>query len=46
VLDASIIITLMMEAASNTEKSANFYKIAPSNNPEDSHLKKSCWLLT
>jgi hypothetical protein len=37
VLAASIIITLM-EVASNSETSVNFYQTARRNNPEDSHL--------
>jgi hypothetical protein len=43
VLAASIIRTmiigLMMEAASTSEKSVNFYQTTQSNNPEDSHLQ-------
>jgi hypothetical protein len=36
---ASIIVMIMMEAASTSETSANFYQITWSNNnPEDSHL--------
>jgi hypothetical protein len=31
-------IALMMEAASTSETSANFYQTALRNNPEDSHL--------
>jgi hypothetical protein len=41
VLAASIIkviITLMMEAASTSETSVNFYQTTWCNNPEDSHL--------
>jgi hypothetical protein len=33
-------ITLMMEAASTSETSVNFYQITWRNNPEDSHLQK------
>jgi hypothetical protein len=41
VLAASIIraiIALMMEAASTSETSVNFYQTLRRNNPEDSHL--------
>jgi hypothetical protein len=40
VLAASIImaIALMMEAASTSETSVNFYQTTRRNNPEDSHL--------
>jgi hypothetical protein len=38
VVAASIIIALMMEAASNSETSVNFYQTIRRNNPEDSHL--------
>jgi hypothetical protein len=42
VLAASIIrafiIALMMEAASTSDMSVNFYQITQCNNPEDSHL--------
>jgi hypothetical protein len=39
VLAASIITTgLMMEAASTSETSGNFYQTTRRNNPEDSHL--------
>jgi hypothetical protein len=40
VLDASIIgkIALMMEAASTSETSVNFYRTTRRNNPGDSHL--------
>jgi hypothetical protein len=31
-------IALMMEAASTSEMSANFYQTTRRNNPEDSHL--------
>jgi hypothetical protein len=37
VLTASI-IALMMETASTSKMSANFYQTTWSNNPEDSHL--------
>jgi hypothetical protein len=43
VLDASIIsavITLVMETASTSEMSENFYQTARCNNPEDSHLHR------
>jgi hypothetical protein len=42
-LTASIIkaITLMMEAASTSEISANFYQTTRRNIPEDSHLHTS-----
>jgi hypothetical protein len=37
---ASIIpIALMMEAASTSETSVNFYQTTQRNNPEDSHLQ-------
>jgi hypothetical protein len=36
---AAAIIRAMMEAASTSEKSANFYQTAQCNNPEDSHLQ-------
>jgi hypothetical protein len=44
VLAASIItaITLMMEAASSSETSVNFYQTAWRNNPEVSHLHARC----
>jgi hypothetical protein len=32
------IIALMMEAASTSETSVNFYQTTQRNNPEDSHL--------
>jgi hypothetical protein len=32
-------ITLMMEAASTSETSANFYQTTRRNNPEDSHFQ-------
>jgi hypothetical protein len=35
---AASIITLMMEAASTSETSVNFYQTTQRNNPEDSHL--------
>jgi hypothetical protein len=35
----SIIIALMMDAASTSETSVNFYQSTPHNNPEDSHLQ-------
>jgi hypothetical protein len=38
VLAAPIIIALMMEAASTSETSVNFYQTTRRNNPEDSHL--------
>jgi hypothetical protein len=33
------LITLMMEAASTSETSVNFYHTTQRNNPEDSHLE-------
>jgi hypothetical protein len=33
-----LLIALMMEAASNSETSVNFYQTTRHNNPEDSHL--------
>jgi hypothetical protein len=33
-----ILIALIMEAASTSEKSVNFYQTTRRNNPEDSHL--------
>jgi hypothetical protein len=44
VLAASIImaIVLMMEAASTSETSANFYQSSRRYNPEDSHLHTRC----
>jgi hypothetical protein len=33
-----LLIALMMEAASTSETSVNFYQTARRNNPEDSHL--------
>jgi hypothetical protein len=38
VLADSIIITLMMEAASTSETSVNFYQTTHRYNPEGSHL--------
>jgi hypothetical protein len=35
---AASIIALMVEAASTSETSVNFYQTAQRNNPEDSHL--------
>jgi hypothetical protein len=35
---AQLLITLMMEAASTSEMSVNFYHTTWHNNPEDSHL--------
>jgi hypothetical protein len=32
------LVALMMEAASTSEKSVNFYQTTRRNNPEDSHL--------
>jgi hypothetical protein len=37
VLVASIIVALMMEAASTSETSVNFYQKTRGNNPEDGH---------
>jgi hypothetical protein len=34
-----LLIALMMEAASNSETSVNFYQTTRRNNPEDSHLQ-------
>jgi hypothetical protein len=34
----AVAIALMMEAASTSEKSVNFYHTTRCNNPEDSHL--------
>jgi hypothetical protein len=34
-------IALMMEAASTSETSVNFYQTTRRNNPEDSHLQAS-----
>jgi hypothetical protein len=39
---APSLIALMMEAASTTETSVNFYQTAQRNNPEDSHLYTRC----
>jgi hypothetical protein len=39
---ASIIIVLMMEAASISETMVNFYQTTRRYNPEDSHLHTSC----
>jgi hypothetical protein len=36
------VITLMMEAASTTETSVNFYQTTWRNIPEDSHLHTCC----
>jgi hypothetical protein len=36
--ERSVIIALMMEAASTSETSVNFYQTTWRNNPEDSHL--------
>jgi hypothetical protein len=36
---AASLIALMMEAASTSETSANFYQTTRRNNPEDSHLQ-------
>jgi hypothetical protein len=43
---AASIIALMMEAASTSETSRNFYQITWHYNPEDSHLHKvfEVWL--
>jgi hypothetical protein len=37
-----VVIALIMEAASTSETSANFYQATQCNNPEDSHLQ---WVL-
>jgi hypothetical protein len=39
VLAASIVVALMMEAASTSEMFVNFYQITRHNIPEDSHLQ-------
>jgi hypothetical protein len=39
VLAASITIALMMETASTSKASVNFYQTTRRNNPEDSHLQ-------
>jgi hypothetical protein len=36
--DVAVIIAQMMEAASTSEKSENFYQTTWRNSPEDSHL--------
>jgi hypothetical protein len=43
-VSASIIraISLMMEAASTSETSVNFYQTTRRYNPEDSHLQTCC----
>jgi hypothetical protein len=38
-LSASIIIALMMEAASTSETSVNFYQTTRRNYPENNHLQ-------
>jgi hypothetical protein len=38
-----LLIALMMEAASTSETSVNFYQSIPRNNPEDSHLQGFSW---
>jgi hypothetical protein len=38
-----LLIALMMEAASTSEKSVNFYQTTRCNNPEDSHLRTRCY---
>jgi hypothetical protein len=38
---AASIIKAMIEAASTSETSVNFYQTTPRNNPEDSHLHNS-----
>jgi hypothetical protein len=45
VLAASIVITLMMEAASTSETSVNLYRTTQRNNPEDSHFQRYLLLL-
>jgi hypothetical protein len=37
-------ITLIMEAASTSETSVNFYQTTRRNNPEDSHLQNMCFI--
>jgi hypothetical protein len=39
------IIARIMEAASTSETSVNFYQITQRNNPENSHLHVDCGLL-
>jgi hypothetical protein len=39
VLAASIIRALLMDAASTSETSVNFYQTTRQNNPEDSHIQ-------
>jgi hypothetical protein len=39
----SLLIALMMEAASTPETSVNFYQNTRFNIPEDSHLHTKCW---
>jgi hypothetical protein len=38
IIRAALIIALMMESASTSETSVNFYQTTQRNNPEDSHL--------
>jgi hypothetical protein len=46
VIAASIIKAMMMETASTSGTSANFYQTIQCNNPEDSHLQLiNCQLL-
>jgi hypothetical protein len=42
IIRVMIIITLMMEAASTSETSVNFYQTTWCNNPEDRHLHAYC----
>jgi hypothetical protein len=39
----TIVIALMMEAASTSEMSLNFHQTTQRNNPEDSHLDNQIW---
>jgi hypothetical protein len=45
VLAASVINVMVMEAASISETSVNFYQTTRCHNPEDSHLHKGDYLL-
>jgi hypothetical protein len=38
----SLLIALMLEAASTSETSVNFYQTTRRNNPKDSHLHTHC----
>jgi hypothetical protein len=39
-----VVVPLMLEAASTSEMSVNFYQTTWHNNPEDSHLHLYMWL--